>query len=248
MIPIRKPLGGYDDGKRPQINSWMTYMSRLPEQIELDNWWPTTDKEPFNIAVLTGPISNLAVLDLDDEESYQNVISVNKELEKTLTAKTGKGFHIYFRPSVTKRTRTFVMNGKTHHFKQTGGYVVAPPSRHMSGRQYEFITVMPPASFDVDSVEQSISKAGGLFSATEASIKERPATWASELFDVCPEGQRNTRGAQLCGLLIRKFAYDAGVVWGIMDAWNDKFCKPPISQSELKSLVEGEWRRYGPRE
>ena len=244
MIPINPPSGGNMDGKRPAIESWTAYMSRTPTEFELRSWFSDKDDQK-NIAVITGPISGLAVIDLDDEKSYRDLLSAFPVYEETLTIKTGKGYHVYLRTEETKRTVTFSLNNKIHHIKMLGGYVIAPPSKHISGRNYEFFIETVPTEFDIGKTISNIQDVGGIFSSVET--KDRPINWASDLMETCPEGQRNTRAAQLCGLLVRRFNYDHGLIYGLMKAWNNEYCDPPLSKGELDNLVQGEIRRYAER-
>lgn len=246
IIPITYPKGGYHDGKRPAVSQWMTYMSERATSFQQKLWWNGSIPE-LNIGVITGKISNLAIIDVDNEAAYNSLIAANRHLVDTLTVKTGKGYHIYFIPDEHRRTCTFLLNGSTHHLKQEASYVVAPPSKHMSGRNYEFIQSRPLANWSVDEVMNWITAASGEFSANQ-NRSTRPVNWASELCETVPEGQRNTIAAQLCGLLVRKFPYDRGLSLGLMRAWNLTYCKPPLEESELTHLVEGEYRRYGPKD
>lgn len=246
FIPLTPPKGGYLDGKRPAVDKWATYMTRKPTTLEQDVWFNNDD--PHNIGVVTGEVSNIAVIDLDDEESYRKICAVeDKFLNGTLICKTGKGYHIYFVPDKSSRTVTFTLGDKTHHLKLNGGYVVAPPSVHLTGKTYEFITAIEPAHWKLDDVIDSIQKAGGIFSVMAQRGEDRPVNWASELCTKVTTGARNTVAAQLCGLLIRKFAYDPELISGLMMAWNDFYCDPPLDQWELRNLIDGEYRRYGPR-
>lgn len=240
VIPITAPTGGFNDGKKPAIPSWLSYTTRKPSDHELDKWFNGTN---LNIAVVTGEISDLNVLDIDDEDSYEKIMNVAPWFEETLTVKTGKGYHIYFRPSVHTRTTTFTINDHLHHIKAEGGYVVAPPSTHASGRKYAWHIETAPSRFNVDDVVAAILNAGAVFKAVDTR-SNRKLAWASELCEVNAEGSRNTRAAQLCGLLIRFFRRDPGLILGLMKAWNHEYCKPPLPEDEIERLVEGEYRRY----
>ena len=58
-------------------------------------------------------------------------------IENTWLAKTGKGYHIYLRVDSDKPVKIGKM--AKVDIKGEGGYVVAPPSLHPSGKRYEFI-------------------------------------------------------------------------------------------------------------
>lgn len=252
VIPITAPSGGYSDGKRPAINEWMTYMTRRATKFEQTQWWPVESTgrgaPQLNIGIVTGAVSNIAVIDADDEDTYQRLMNVGEGFHNTLTAKTGKGYHIYFRPDEHRRSSTFVLNGLTHHLSQNGRFVIAPPSNHRSGKTYEFINTSGISSLKVNDVIQWIQSAGGEISNSINRVNdERPVNWASDLCTRVTEGGRNTIAAQMCGLLIRKFSYDPGLIDGLMKAWNSYYLDPPLSERELSVLIDGEYRRYGPK-
>ena len=108
-------------------------MSRKPTDSEVAYWFDFNNPTAFrNIGVVTGAVSDLAVLDFDDPDSY-NKYRETCDID-TMIVSTGKGYHVYFRPDIHAKTTTFQLNGNLHHLKQEGGYVGAPPSVHSSGR------------------------------------------------------------------------------------------------------------------
>lgn len=247
VIPILAP-NGHNDPKRPALDEWTTYQRRLSTPSEHALWWTYADT-PRNLGVVTGTISgNLVVVDIDDEETYNEISESDSRFRDTLICKTGKGYHLYFflDDGDVHRTITFQKNGKTHHLKGENSYVVAPPSVHVSGKTYTFLELQMPAFANYNTLKQDLLAVGCNFTSDENGIKDRPVTWASELVTKTPEGERNTRAAQMCGLLIRKFMHDPKFIFGIMKAWNNEYCFPPLSDKELSTLVDGEYRRYGP--
>ena len=139
VIPLK-----YGD-KRPIIE-WKEYQERIPSEDEVKEWF---SKDKVNIAIVCGRVSgNLVVLDFDDmdtfKEWYERVDKEHPDLRdlilKTWMVETGKGIHVYFRlkdPSLVPRTKPKVEK-KPIDIKGEGGYVVAPPSLHPSGKQYLF--------------------------------------------------------------------------------------------------------------
>lgn len=226
--------------KRPGLQIWRTYTSRFPSEWEYKGWFPEDTQS--NIGIITGKISKLVVVDIDNEEGY---LTMNT-LPKTMTAKTSHGYHLYYQCFDPGRTVTFEFCGKTNHVKSEGSYVVAPPSIHPDGTKYEFISHLPAAIQEYDEILKAITAAGGVFPS--ATLPDRPITWASELCMTQGEGNRNTAAAQLCGLLINKFKYDPELIMGLMVAWNSYYCSPSLGDHELRNLVDQEYRRYGPQE
>jgi len=131
VIPL-KPRG-----KRPHFallpikldetgRTWQPYQARLPTEDEVTGWWQMCPNA--NIGIVTGEISGIVVLDLDGPE-----VAERREIPTTPISLTGNGMHIFFSHTGARSFRRPGMD-----LKADGGYVVAPPSIHPSGRRYEW--------------------------------------------------------------------------------------------------------------
>jgi len=120
--------------KKPAI-PWKEFQERLPTDEELVKWFGNGAKN--NIGIVTGSLSNLAVIDLDSDQAV--AFAREKKLARTPTVKTGRGFHAYC------QTRNGVRNFQQRDdlpdidLRADGGYVVAPPSIHKNGSAYEWV-------------------------------------------------------------------------------------------------------------
>jgi hypothetical protein len=138
-IPIARagvPPGRPGDGKVPGI-AWKDYQTRLPTAHEIDHWF---DGAPMNLAIVTGAISGVVVVDADDLPALR---WATKHLTYTpWQTQTSKGFHLYFRHPgvpVPNRARLNTADGKLQlDVRGDGGYVIAPGSVHASGATYTF--------------------------------------------------------------------------------------------------------------
>ena len=127
-------------GKRPIIK-WTTYQSRTPTMHEIDGWFAKADN--FNIAIVTGKLSGIVVLDVDP--SHQGAISLqswenqHSPLPTTFEVRTGGGGrHLYFKhPGTRTPNRANLAAGID--LRGDGGCVVAPPSLHRSGHHYQWL-------------------------------------------------------------------------------------------------------------
>ena len=140
VIPVRllpqKPE--YEKLLKTPLVLWSEYAKRLPTREEIEKWIETF--EYFNIAIVTGKISNLIALDIDDKSKilpYINNI-------KTAINETGKGFQILFRG--VRSSEVIVSDELRKKFglpdiriKGEGGIIVVPPSIHPSGVQYKWL-------------------------------------------------------------------------------------------------------------
>lgn len=244
VIPVSSPLTG-GTGKQPSTQ-WMAYQKRIATEDELKLWFDSGTQS--NIGIVTGEVSDLVVIDFDTVNAYELALAVSNAFRLTAQVSTGRGVHCYFRPDTTRpyKTSPFKLDGVTNHIKAEGGFVVAPPSLHANGNTYKFTNDLQKIlTIDMAEIGEALAQAGALFTS-KVDATSKPSQWASELMEPIGEGGRNTRAAQLCGLLINKFPYDKGLIGGLMHAWNMTYCNPPLSKQELASVVDGEYARYGP--
>lgn len=122
------PVG---NDKKPLI-SWAEYQKRQATDDEIKKWW--TDFPKANIGIVTGKISNLAVVDIDNEEgkeAIQQYIPDSLVMPVAITA--GGGQHLYFRmpPDVDLKNNSRLVPGCD--LRAEGGYVIAPPSKITKG-------------------------------------------------------------------------------------------------------------------
>jgi hypothetical protein len=137
-------------GKKPAVR-WEEYQGRRPTEDEVRKWF----SDVRNIGIVCGSVSgNLIVIDFDSEDKFKEFY---EELDKTYPelrdvvlntwmVETGKGRHIYLRVKMDpgefrERMRTRVRLAEGVDVKAEGGYVVAPPSLHPSGKSYDFLNV-----------------------------------------------------------------------------------------------------------
>jgi len=103
-----------------------------------------------NIGIATGRRSGVIVIDVDagkgGVETMRAIQASHGALPRTLTARTGAGWHLYFAaPSTPIRSAANVL-GPGVDTRGEGGYVVAPPSVHPSGAVYRWINQEPLAA------------------------------------------------------------------------------------------------------
>lgn len=123
--------------KHPAISKGRNASSKIESVIQ--NLWAS--RSNLNVAISTGIESGIFVVDIDGvigEESLIKLESDNGPLPKTLASKTGRGRHLLFRyPSKKVFNRTNCL-GTSIDVRGDGGYIVCPPSRHISGVFYEW--------------------------------------------------------------------------------------------------------------
>jgi hypothetical protein len=95
-------------------------------------------REHLNVAVATGEISGLFVLDIDGHAGEMSLGRLG-ELPDTLTALTSNGRHLYFQHPGRKVHSRVKKLAEGIDVRGDGGYVIAPPSLHRSGVFYQWI-------------------------------------------------------------------------------------------------------------
>jgi hypothetical protein len=133
VIPVPRADGRHD-GKVPAL-AWKDYQTRLPTDDELVSWF---SGPPMNLAIITGTVSGVVVIDADSPEALRYLV---KWLPYTpWQTKTGKGWHLFYgHPgvSVPNRARIETRGGKQAiDVRGDGGYVIAPGSVHANGTPY----------------------------------------------------------------------------------------------------------------
>lgn len=105
---------------------------------QIGAWW--SQWPDANIGIACGERSGLFVVDIDGPEGEASLAALEAErgpLPPAPTVVTGKGRHMYFRHYPGARNSAGRL-GERVDTRGDGGYVVAPPSMHESGRRYEW--------------------------------------------------------------------------------------------------------------
>ena len=146
VIPI-KPRG-----KKPLTSHGLKDGTTNPDIIH--GWW---NRWPdANVGIVTGEVSGLFVVDVDPRHGGEEALAAlereHGKLPETLGCGTGGGGrHLYFaHPADQKRVKNSQSKlGQGLEVKGDGGYVVAPPSLHRSGRRYEWQASRAPQAAGV---------------------------------------------------------------------------------------------------
>lgn len=143
VLPVHRPDGKEQDGKRPALNAWKQYHEVRETEDEVRSWF---DGKELNIAVIMGHVSGgCFALDFD-EPGVLAYIGKNMKvpLERTsLSWTTGKGMHVVFKSAKPVKSTAFYLKGKDLSgfdaridVQAEGKYIVAPSSVHKTGKVY----------------------------------------------------------------------------------------------------------------
>lgn len=120
--------------KKPLID-WKPYQKQPANEVELQRWFGNI---PHNIGIVGGAISGgLCIIDFDSMDAYDWWIEQDMRRWLMPAVQTAKGRHVYVRLKQWPGNKRDVERGID--IRGEGGYVVAPPSIHPSGWQYQWI-------------------------------------------------------------------------------------------------------------
>ncbi|MBW4026336.1 MAG: DUF3987 domain-containing protein [Acidobacteria bacterium] len=259
-VPLHNPKQGVcscrkkacgSPGKHPRTAHGLKDASKDAAQIK--SWWQQWPEA--NVGIVTGRESGLLVLDVDGEDgkaSLQALIEEHGSLPKTLCALTGRmgrddkrnGCHYYFRApaGATIRNSASVL-GKGLDIRAEGGYVVAPPSLHPSGRLYEWLAPgIVPGQPLADAPAWMLAK---LADGKPAQQQTAPAQQGTQTASI-GEGGRNHALASLGGAMRRKGMTPAAIEAALL-AENAARCTPPLPDAEVREIARSV-SRYEPAE
>lgn len=232
--------------KQPIIPSWADYQKRLPTKNEVLSWF---EENPLaNIGIVTGNVSNIAVFDFDSQKAIEYAQDKGG-FPTTSIAETGKGLHVYVKYPDFK-----VSNSSNRDLgldiRADGGYVVAPPSEHGSGRVYAWqegfsISEIDPAEctpWMIEYLKNADKTSKPSTKKQNASLKNavkddgEKTKGKNKYLDIlkngCKEGERNHTATRLIGHLL-KGGTNPDEAWEMVKMWN-KRNSPPMDESELQ--------------
>ncbi len=199
-------------GKHPRTPNGLHDATSDPEMVRA--WW---DRWPAaNIGIATGCGSGLYVIDIDvpkaGGETWQELAASYGDAPPTPTVETGGGgFHLFLaHPGVAVTLKnTAERLGPGVDTRGDGGYVVAPPSLHESGRHYEWHPELTPDRIPLADIPPWVS---GLLTppapkpSTRAAAGTTPRDdsgqfWLGKALAKANEGNRNDTGFWLAAQL-----------------------------------------------
>lgn len=188
----------------------------------ITSWW--IEYPDANVGIRTGV--DLFVVDLDGEEGQATWARLCREWglqADTLRAYSGGGgVHLFFQG--TGKT-TVGQLGKGVDTRGEGGYVVAAPSLHASGRRYRWDDEGTTEIAEVPAV------------VVEAAGRPRPAPEADVGNATFVHGSRNKALTSVAGALRRR-GLDAEAILAALLALNAAKCRPPLDEQEVKRIAQ----------
>jgi hypothetical protein len=126
-------------GKHPRTEHG--YLDATTDAPQIRAWWEQWPRA--NIGIATGGDSGIVVLDIDPDKggalSLDDLLAQHEPLPDTIESLTGGGGrHIMFaHPGIAIKSSGGEL-GAGLDSRGDGGYIIAPPSLHKSGKRYEW--------------------------------------------------------------------------------------------------------------
>jgi len=211
------------NSKKPAIE-WKEYQQRKPTEEELKKWFLEND---YNIGIVTGAISGIAVVDLDSKEAIE--FSKKNNFPKTPYVKTGKGYHLYFKYQNGVRNFQKRPDLKDIDLRADGGYVIAPPSIHPKTKKpYEWKII--PGEIDYAELPEIILQ------------KPQQKSQLAELYKGVSEGERNNTLTRLVGSWVSDgLSFEECLENALL--WNSKN-DPPLPEKEVETTVKSIFEKH----
>ena len=218
--------------KHPNTPNGLTDATTDAEVIR--QWW--SEHPQANIGLVMG--GGLLAIDIDPRHGGDESIADLGDLPDTVTALTGGGGrHLIYHIKEDCGNRIGILPGVD--IKCKGGYIVAPPSLHVSGKRYQW---------EVDHAPGETMKPALLPDVFKGLMQngQRPPVDVGEVLAGVPEGQRdNELFRAACSLRRANVPQDMAEQLVLEAAAK---CAPPFPEREARAKVANAYARYAPGE
>ena len=218
-------------GKHPRVR-WQDKEYKAMTRRSIREWW---DKYPdSNIGIVTGEVSGIMVVDIDGKEGMDSLRDRGFEPHTQMTPRVisgGNGLHLYYAyqklPGV--KTRANVLHKVD--IRTDGGMIVAPPSVHASGNEYEWvagfdIVDIQPINLDISWMNEEDDE-GRILVLNESKF--------TKVLRGVSEGNRNETCASLAGHFL-SVGLPLDEVMVILENWNEQN-DPPMPHRDVEICV-----------
>ena len=214
-----------DIGKHPRTEHGLKDAATDPKTIS--GWW---ERWPdANVGIVTGIASGLVAVDVDPRHSgdvtWAELLDIHGAPD-TLTTMTGSGGEHWIFDAQAQELRNSTRKiGEGIDTRAEGGYIVAPPSLHLSGQRYEWSSKVKPSP-----IPEWLRELWPIQNGSKSS----PADTAPP--GAITEGSRNDYLARLAGAARRRGASEEGIQC-LLQAENSVRCDPLLDATEVENIA-----------
>lgn len=232
--------------KTPAIKSWEPFQERIATKNEITSWWSRMPKA--NVAIVTGPVSGLCVVDHDKYKSDYDEETALKyfpdDIDTPMASTPRGGIHQYFSwpEDFSPTIKAGLLPGID--FRGKGGYIVAPPSVNGTGRAYEWITpLVRNALMRLPDAYKRIDNSS-IYTRMSQKPCDKPVTSVTDC-DIWADGKRDENLFHVALCLVKageKEAYTKQVLRAITRSWGED------DEKWIEAKIESAMKRTGNRE
>lgn len=225
-------------GKHPIIRNWPEKASNNSQVVI--QWWKKYPEA--NLGVLTGIQSGIMVVDVDPRnggnESLKKLVKEYGALPHTIQSHTGgDGDHFFFKcDSQYIKCKCNFRPGID--IKANGGYIVVPPSKHISKENYYWVLTSHTQNMRLAEppkwLSEQLNEINNKFKYTSTNI----------INGKIREGERNNTLTSYAGSLRRKGLSQETILKELINI-NKKKCDPPLPTQEVEKICKS-ISRYKP--
>lgn len=241
VIPLHSPKGAgcsckkglecSNAGKHPRTRRGFKDATRDPATIR--GWWKRWPDA--NVGIVTGKESSIVVIDVDGIKGGEDTLSAlertHGKLPDTVEALTGGGGrHVVFAHPGCKIRCSAGSLGPGLDVRGDGGYIVAQPSLHASGKEYSWELSSVPEETELADMPRWLQDK----LAEKKSPRKRTATSAR---GPIPRGERNVTLTTIGGKMRARGKEREEILAALIEI-NRKRCAPPLSAREVKSIAK----------
>jgi Bifunctional DNA primase/polymerase, N-terminal/Primase C terminal 1 (PriCT-1) len=232
LFPLRKKT------KKP-LSEWAIYQTRRPTDDEIKAW---QDKGLLDQpAVVCGEVSGIVVLDVDDPEKFESWTRKEKhQVPPTGQARTSGGkYHLYFKHPGGK-IKNSIKKIPGADIKGDGGYVVAPPSIHPNGTQYEWVEFLGLDDVELADLPEWIldyieREASPDIDLGAEDMLPPDDDWVAVALRGVAKGERDNTAIKLSGYYIGRGEPEQRVIEMLL-SWNLRNSEP-LSEKAIRKCV-----------
>jgi hypothetical protein len=190
------------------------------------------DGQLVNIGIRTGPESGLLVLDVDPRHAGNESLKNLGPLPDTATVETGGGGrHLHFTyPDGLNIRNSAGKLGPGLDIRGAGGYVVAPPSLHVSGGVYKWLR--DPRGGLADLPQQILARLIG---------KPASAKATALINGIIPKGQRDDTLTSTAGTMRRRGMTEKAILAALRE--ENQCCEEPLPDADLHRIARSIGRK-----
>lgn len=218
-------------GKHPIPTGWPNTLASVPAAKSL--WRDHLAERGIGLAC--GPRAGMWALDVDPrhggDRSIAELQARHGRLPRSLRSLTGgDGVHIVFawpEGGLTVRNSTQLPDGLD--VRGEGGYIVLPPSLHVSGQRYAW--GIPPSAGMLEPAPEWLLELVRRPPRTRSRARERVDG------EALPAGKRHQGLLDLAVVLVGRGTVEQDLLTGALAEANRARCEPPLADAEVEKLA-----------